>query len=69
MKNKEIFWLDKWEGECSDGFFIRDDFFKTIEKFEKEFGKKVVGIVKPTGWNLELVCENDAVEKEGEQNG
>lgn len=66
IKDKEIFWLDEWDGECKDGFFIRSDFFKIIEKFEKEFGKIVVGIVKPTGWNLELICKNDTLSEQSE---
>ena len=60
---KDIFWLENWEGECHEGFFIRNDFFKVIQKFEKECNKKVVGIVKPTDWNLELICEDNKVKE------
>lgn len=53
---EEILWLDDFKGKAEGGFFVRSDLFKTIENFEKA-GKKVVGIKKPTDWNLELICE------------
>lgn len=54
--NNEIFWLDKWEGKAHGGIFMRNPLFEIIERAEKQ-GKKIVGIKKPTGWNLELIYE------------
>lgn len=54
---KEVFWLDKFQGKVETGFFIRNNLFEIFNKFEKEFGRKIVGIVKPDDWNLELILE------------
>lgn len=53
---EEIFWLDGFEGECKGGFFVRNPLFEFLEKCEKQ-GLRVVGIKKPTDYNLELIME------------
>jgi hypothetical protein len=52
-------WKD-WKGKAQGGFYYRDDFFKSIKKFEQEFKKKVVGIRIEDGWNIEFICEDDS---------
>lgn len=53
---EEIFWLDKFDGEAKGGFFVRNGLFEFFKKCEEQ-GLKVVGIKKPTDWNLELILE------------
>ena len=66
---EEIFWLDDFNGQARGGFFVRNsliDFFKKCE----EQGLKVVGIKKPTDYNLELILErNEKYVEVYEQNG
>ena len=52
--DEEIFWLDSWTGNANSGFFVRNSLFEFFQKCEKE-GIKVVGIKKPTDWNLEVI--------------
>lgn len=56
MPLNKIYWLDKYEGKCKSGFYIRCNLFEKIKHFEKT-GYKVVGIKCTDGWNLEFVCE------------
>jgi hypothetical protein len=63
VESKEIFWLDKFDGMAKSGFFVRNPLFEFIEKCERQ-GLKVVGIKKPTDWNLEVILEvNDKFEE------
>lgn len=51
---EDIFWLDKFEGTARGGLFIRNELFKFIKLCELK-GMKIVGIRKPTEWNMELM--------------
>jgi len=64
---EEIFWLDKWEGKANGGYCFRNNLFKFFDKCE-ENGLKVIGIKKPTDWNLCVVCEkiNNASQQNSE---
>ena len=54
---ENMFWLDGYKGECSSGYFIRNNLFKMIAEF-KEKGFEVVGIkVQPDSYNLEFFCK------------
>ena len=53
---EEIFWLEDFKGKCHGGCFVRNPLFEFFEKCEKQ-GLKVVGIKKPTDWNMELILE------------
>ena len=65
-KLKDTFWLDGFEGKCMSGYYFRNDVGKKIEAFEKECGRKVVGItLDREGWNIEFILER----KEGEEDG
>ncbi len=55
-EKEEIFWRDEFDGKCKDGYFIRCDLFKFVEICEKK-GLNIVGIKKPTDWNLEVLIE------------
>lgn len=64
MTEKEnIFWLDKWEGDASGGYFCRCDLFQFFEKC-KANGLRVVGIKEPKDWNMEFILEK-IKEKDG----
>ena len=65
MPFDEIYWLDKWEGGCKGGFFIRCGLFERIKHFEEK-GYKVIGIKIEDGWNLEFICEEPKEKKEQE---
>ena len=56
-KDKEIFWLDKYEGKCKGGYFCRNELFKFFEMCKKN-NLKVVGIVKPKDWDVEFILGN-----------
>ena len=60
---EEIFWLDKFKGEGKGGYFVRNPLFEFIQKCEEQ-GLKVVGIKKPTDWNMELIIEQKQEEIE-----
>ena len=60
MPFDKIYWLEDWEGKAQGGFYYRDDFFKSIKKFEQEFKKKVVGIRIEDGWNIEFICADNS---------
>ena len=56
MPLNKIYWLDKYEGECHSGYFVRCNLFEKIKHFEK-MGYKVVGIKLTDGWNIEFICK------------
>ena len=60
-----IFWDEDYKGKCKGGFFIRNNLFKSIEKF-KEKGYRVIGIKVGDGWNLEFICKEPKVIQKGE---
>ena len=66
VMSDEVFWLDDFKGEVESGYYVRCDLFKFFEMCEKN-GKKIVGIVKPTDWNLQVICKKeDAKQKDGD---
>ena len=58
---EEIFWLDGFKGNAKSGYYVRNPLFEFIEKCEKQ-GFKIVGIKKPTDWNMEIIIEQKEVE-------
>lgn len=70
LRNKDIFWLDRFNGTAKGGYYYRSNLFEMFKKFEKDCGKKIVGIVKPNidDWNVELILEDipDVIDHEGE---
>lgn len=56
MTKEEIFWLDGFDGNAKSGYFVRNPLFEFFQKCEKQ-RLKIVGIKKPTDWNLELIIE------------
>ncbi len=57
-KEKQIFWLDGWDGKARGGLYFRSDLSKLIEKAEGA-GAKAVGIVVDGTWNIELLMDTD----------
>ena len=60
MTDETVFWNEKFKGEAKGGYFCRSDLFKFFEKCEKN-GLEVVGIKKPTDWNLEFILAKKEV--------
>jgi len=59
-KLKDTFWLDGWNGNCSSGFYYRNNIGQSIEEFEKKFKRKVVGItLDREGWNVEFILQEE----------
>ena len=55
----QVFWLDGFEGECSGGYFIRNDLKEFFNKLIAS-GKTPVGIKYDGSFNLEIIVkEND----------
>ena len=56
MSEKQIFWLDGWEGRAKGGYYIRNNLKEFFSKL-KEKGMKPVGIAYDGSYNLEIIVE------------
>lgn len=54
---KDIFWLNEWEGRAKGGYFVRNDLSKFFEKL-RGAGLKPVGISVDESLNLEVIVES-----------
>ena len=56
MKNKNIFWIDGFNGKARGGYYIRNDLFKFLKKL-RDSGEEPVGLKVDDNWNLEVIVK------------
>jgi len=56
MKNKNVFWIDDFNGKARGGYYIRNDLFKFLKKLRYS-GEEPVGLKVDDNWNLEVIVK------------